>query len=81
MSGPFSSKLADGTRWPVDVEAIGEIAHRLRYGEPHDFNAAAVIDAYLYLITSDTRTQREKLRLIRLAQAPEAGGGKEGERG
>ncbi len=78
MSAPFSSKLADGTRWPVDVEAISEIAHRLRYGEPHDYNAATVIDAYLYLITSDTRTQREKLRMIRQAQAPGADGGKEG---
>ena len=78
MSGPFSSKLADGSRWPVDTEAISEIAHRLRYGEPNDYNAASVIDAYLYLITADTVTQRQKLRMIRQAQAPGAGGGKEG---
>ena len=74
MSRPFSERLGDGSRWPVDAEAIEEVAHRLRYRES-DYDAASVVDAYLYLLGSSTRTQREKLRLIRAAQATKAAPG------
>lgn len=26
-----ATKLADGSSWPIDVEALQELAHRLRY--------------------------------------------------
>ena len=77
-----ATKLADGSSWPIDVEALQELAHRLRYQE-NDYHAACVVGAYLYLLTSSTRTQREKLRLIREAwaeaprgRAPGKGGGR-----
>lgn len=75
----INRRIDDGSNWPAPGDEMEELAHRLRYQDGPEYDAASIVEAYMALIALPVRTRERKVRMIR-KHAWRPSPGKEGER-